>query len=115
MSKSITPIVEDVTEVEPIEEWAPAPGLGSEPVGAGGMSSLEDIQRFIDRSRRSARHMEAEIASQAAAHPASVEQPSSAGDSVDNDLSGDDFDDQQPTEQAEFNVPMIAQWWTRKS
>ncbi len=109
-TEAISPIVEDVTAVEPIEEWAPAPGLGGKPVEADPMSSLEDIQSFIDRSRQIARNVEAEPIVEANA--AMVERERYTFDRIEPELDGDE---ELPTEQAEFNVPMITQWWTRKS
>jgi hypothetical protein len=111
----IAPIVVAVTPVEPIEEWAPAPGLGGSPAELPSRSSLEDIQRFINQSRQAARNIEAE------AHVAAVEQAERNEDvaieGVERDLEPmlDDGEDQHPTEQAELNVPMITQWWSRKS
>jgi hypothetical protein len=112
--EAIEPIVEDVTAVEPIDEWAPAPGLGGKPVEAAGMSSLEDIQRFIDRSRNAAQNIEAEITGNGAKVAESVEQPANS-DNVENELFADDLDETHATERADFNVPMITQWWARKS
>ncbi len=109
-TEAISPIVEDVTAVEPIEEWAPAPGLGGKPIEAESMSSLEDIQSFIDRSRQLARNVEAEPIVEANA--AIVERAPDTFDRIEPELDGDEV---MPTEQAEFNVPMITQWWSRKS
>ena len=107
-TEAIFPIVEDVTAGEPIEEWAPAPGLGGKPIAADPMSSLQDIQSFIDRSRQLARNVEAEPIVEATA----IEREPNTFDRIEPELDGEDV---LPTEQAEFNVPMITQWWTRKS
>lgn len=95
----IAPIVAEVTPVEPFEEWAPAPGLDADEAPRSPVSSLEDIQRFIDQSRETA-------------SVSDLEPITDAGDFM-PELAGED--DEHPTENADVNVPMITQWWTRKS
>ena len=95
----IAPIVAEVTPVEPFEEWAPAPGLDADEAPRAPVSSLEDIQRFIDRSRETASAADLE--------------PIAEVDEIMPELAGED--DEHPTENADVNVPMITQWWTRKS
>jgi hypothetical protein len=111
-TEAIAPIVEEVTPVEPIEEWAPAPGLGGKPLEPEPMSSLEDIRRFIDQSRRVARNVEAEPMPEPPTE--SVEPTVDGSDRAEPELVTDGAEDEHPTERAELNVPMITQWWTRK-
>ena len=103
----IAPIVTEVTPVEPIEEWAPAPGLDAHDEPRSPVSSLEDIQRFLDQSRQ------ASHASQPPEHVDRSEGRFEDAHDIMPELPGGD--DDHPTENAEVNVPMIAQWWTRKS
>jgi hypothetical protein len=111
-TEAIAPIVEEVTPVEPIEEWAPAPGLGGRPLEPEPMSSLEDIRRFIDQSRRVARNVEAEPMPEPPTE--SVEPTVDGSDRAEPELVTDGAEEEHPTERAELNVPMITKWWTRK-
>ncbi|MEZ5926349.1 MAG: hypothetical protein R3D57_18420 [Hyphomicrobiaceae bacterium] len=111
-AERIEPLVETVTTVEPFEEWAPAPGLGARPLGAPVMSSPEDVRRFIDETGRMAQ----KNTDTSATRPDAEVRNGFDRMSVDDLEPGlDAFEDLHPTEQAELNVPMITQWWTRKS